>query len=437
MLAKWGACLIWKVLAKSLVTLGRSWCAGGMGYGLTLSARREITKKEAAGYCRASKKAKGEVLDRLVAEVGWSRANARRQLANALTRRGPAGVVKRKPRPRSYGYDTLLVLQRVWVIAGQPCGKYLAPVMGATLANMEDHAGTGSFGPVRGRYSPAVREQLLVMSPATIDRLLTPYKLRLYPDGKSTTRSRKNRHTELVPIMTRIPVIDHQPGTVAIDSVAHCGSTAKGQYAFTLTVTDPFTGWTVNQAIKNKAAKWVVQSLGEIQNQFPYPIDHIHSDNGAEFLNDPVTAWADGQNIRMTRSRPHHSNDNPFVEQKNGDIVRRSAFNYRYDTDAELALLNELWPLVNLRKNLFLPTKKAIGYRLTRTGKHVRDYDTPRTPVERVKATGVMLPPERDILDALYRTINLAELTHNISDIQDQLIRLAAAKTYSQTPRVA
>lgn len=59
-------------------------------YGLTSSARREITKKEAGAYASASKKAKGEILDRLVAEVGWSRANARRQLGKTFQRRGPA-----------------------------------------------------------------------------------------------------------------------------------------------------------------------------------------------------------------------------------------------------------------------------------------------------------------------------------------------------------
>ncbi|MDJ0355311.1 hypothetical protein [Paenarthrobacter sp. PH39-S1] len=73
-------------------------------------------------------------------------------------------------------------------------------------------------------------------------------------------------------------MIDRQPGLVDIDTVAHCGNTAKGRYAFTLTVTDPFTGWTVNQAIKNKSAKWVAQALAEIHNQVPYPIDHLHSD---------------------------------------------------------------------------------------------------------------------------------------------------------------
>lgn len=169
-----------------------------MDYGMSLSARREISKKEAGQYFRASKKGKGEILDRLVIEIGWSRANARRQLGRAFKRRGPARIVARRPRPPTYGYDTLKVLQQVWVVAGQPCGKYLAAVMDATLANMESHMGSGSFGRVRTRYSPEVRTQLLTMSAATIDRLLAPFKLSMYPDGKSTTRSRRNQYTEVI-----------------------------------------------------------------------------------------------------------------------------------------------------------------------------------------------------------------------------------------------
>ena len=391
-----------------------------MDYGMSLSARREISKKEAVQYFRASKKAKGEILDRLVIEIGWSRANARRQLGRAFKRRGPARIVARRPRPPTYGYDTLKVLQQVWVVAGQPCGKYLAAVMDATVANMDDHIDSGSFGRVRTRYSPEVRTQLLTMSAATIDRLLAPFKLSMYPDGKSTTRSRRNQYTEVIPIMSRIPDIDWQPGMVAIDTVAHCGNSAKGQYAFTLTVTDPFTGWTINRAIRNKASKWVAAAMEEIQDEFPYPIDHVHSDNGSEFLNMAVTTWCNAHNIRMTRSRPHHSNDNPFVEQKNGAIVRRSAFNYRYDTETELRLLNELWPLVNARKNLFLPTKKVTGYHLSGKGKSVRSYDDPRTPAQRIKDTGIMLEPQRHHMEELYASMDLAELTNQINEIQQQ-----------------
>ncbi len=45
-----------------------------MGFGLSLSARREITKKEARAYASASKKGTGEILDRLVEEVLWPKA---------------------------------------------------------------------------------------------------------------------------------------------------------------------------------------------------------------------------------------------------------------------------------------------------------------------------------------------------------------------------
>lgn len=345
--------------------------------------------------------------------------------------------MERRLRPPTYGYDTVRVLQQVWIVAGQPCGKYLAAVIGTTLENMEAHARAGSFGRARARYSPEVHAQLLAISAATIERLLAPFKLSMYPDGKSTTRLRRNQYMEAIPIMSRIPDLGWQPGLVAIDTVAHCGSRAKGQYAFTLTATDVFTGWIVNWAIKNKAARWVAAAMDEIQDEFPYPIDHIHSDNGSEFLNDPVTTWCNAHNIRMTRSRPHHSNDNPFVEQKNEAVVRRSAFNYRYDTDAELGLLNELWPLVNLRKNLFLPTKKVTGYHLSRKGKSVRSYDDPRTPADRIKDTGIMLEPQRHYLDELYASLDLAGLTNRINEIQQRLIRLAAAKTYSQAPHAA
>ena len=107
------------------------------------------------------------------------------------------------------------------------------------------------------------------------------------------------------------------------------------------------------------------------------------------------------------------------------------AFNYRYDTPTELALLNRLWPLVNLRKILFLPTRKAVGYRLTATGRHTRDYDAPRTAADRVKDTGIMLPPERHAMAATYAATDLARLTKEVNDIQRELIRLAALKTWS------
>lgn len=135
-----------------------------MGQTLSMSARREITKKHAAEYARASKKAKGVMLDQLVATTGWSRANARRALTAAKARKGPARAVKRKPRAVTYGYDTLKLsttklLIQIWSLAGRPSGKYLAATMGIWLPKLEQHRELDSK-----RLNDHTRAQLLKVS---------------------------------------------------------------------------------------------------------------------------------------------------------------------------------------------------------------------------------------------------------------------------------
>ena len=114
-------------------------CAWRRDKTLSISARREITKKHATEYGKASKKAKGVMLDQLVATTGWSRANARRALTAAKARKGPARAVTRTPRRPTYGYDTVKLLIQVWNLAGQPSGKYLAATMGIWLPKLEQH----------------------------------------------------------------------------------------------------------------------------------------------------------------------------------------------------------------------------------------------------------------------------------------------------------
>jgi hypothetical protein len=122
------------------------------------------------------------------------------------------------------------------------------------------------------------------------------------------------------------------------------------------------------------------------------------------------------------------------VEQKNGDIVRRHAFHYRYDTALELQLLNELYALARIRFNMLTATKKAIGWRENRNGHKTRVYDQPRTPYQRVTDSGVLTPGKAAELAALFNATNPADLTRGITDIQLQLISLAADKTQAMRP---
>ena len=154
----------------------------------------------------------------------------------------------------------------------------------------------------------------------------------------------------------------------------------------------------------------------------------LDTDNGSEFINHALINWAGDRNIYFTRSRPYKSNDNAHVEQKIGDVVRRHAFRYRYDTALELELLNGLYLLVRVRLNMFTATKKAIGWRANRHGKNIRTNGIPRTPSQRVRESGIMNETSQRQLAEVFEATNPAELTNQITRIQQELTRLAADK---------
>src|ERR1043166_4238361 len=160
-----------------------------MGSGLSMASRAEVTSRYAKAYVKASKKNRGRILDQVVEVTGWSRDNGRRRLTAAAKRPPGSGrsVAKRRTTPRApkYCYDTLKVLQNVWAASGGQCGKYLAASMRVQLDGLERH-GELVFG--RDRYSKAVREELLAMSAASIDRYLRPVKAKDQIKGKSTTK---------------------------------------------------------------------------------------------------------------------------------------------------------------------------------------------------------------------------------------------------------
>ena len=398
---------------------------------MSMSARREITKKHAAEYAKASKKAKGVMLGQVVATTGWSRANARRALMAALKRKGPAKAVKRKPRSRTYGYDTLKLLIQVWNLAGRPSGKYLAATMGIWLPKLELHGELDVK-----RLTDHTRAQLLTVSGATIDRMLKPTR-----DGGQLVGLSGTKPGPLLrnSIQVRKAGDEHEkaPGFVEADLVLHCGPTLAGEFVHSLTVTDVFTGWTENVALRNGAHRWVIEAMTEVEARLPFPLVGLDTDNGGEFINHALIKWAGDRDLFFTRSRPYKSNDNAHVEQKNGDVVRRHAFYYRYDTALELQLLNELYQLVRLRLNLFTATTKAIGWRSNKHGKKTRVYDKPRTPYQRVLDSGILTAKKAAKLATVFEATNPAELTRQITAIQTRLIALATDKTTAITAGVS
>ena len=400
-----------------------------MESGLSMRSRAEITARYAKAYVKASKKDRGQILDQVVEVTGWSRDNARRRLTTAAKRSPGSGrsVAKRprKPRTPKYSYDTLKVLQKVWAASGGQCGKYLAASIRVQLDGLERH-GELVFG--RDRYSPAVREELLAMSPASIDRYLAPAKAKDQIKGKSTTKPSPLLRSS-VKIRKATDEIEAAPGFFEGDTVAHCGPTLKGEFARSLNLTCVHTGWTFTRTVRNNAHTHILAGLKTAVEQVPFEVIGLDFDNGTEFLNKDVIAWAGAQQIFFTRSRPYKKNDQATIESKNNHLVRKYAFYYRYDIPEERAVLNRLWPLVNDRLNYLTPTIKPIGYASTSDGRRRRLYDTPQTPLDRLLAAGTLSPAQQAELTAYRDSLNPAKIGREIADLQKRLLLLAKEKT--------
>ena len=246
--------------------------------------------------------------------------------------------------------------------------------------------------------------------------------------GISTTKASPLLRTS-IKIRTIAEERDERPGAIEADTVAHCGPTFVGEFARTLTLTDMVTGWTENASIRNNASRWITQAVEDLQTSFPFPLVSFDSDNGSEFINHDVVGWAANRKIFFTRARPYKKNDQATIESKNGHLVRRYGFYWRYDTPEELTLLNQLWPLVNDRLNYFTPTKKPVGWDTDTAGRRRRVYDTPATPVDRLLAAGVLSPAQEAELRTRRERLNPADLARRILTIQDRLTGLARDKT--------
>ena len=390
-----------------------------------MATRRDLTKKYAKQYRTSSKKEKGRLLDELCASTGWSRVNARRAIRQAGKRVGSAKQQTRKPRARKYSYDALKVLEQVWTLSGEPSGKYFAVVMKDLLERLVRF---NELGTVTVRATPVVLEEVMSMSAATIDRYLAPIKATRYPEAKSTTSPSRILRSS-IPTRTCMDGFDDTPGWLEIDTVAHCGHTTKGEYLITINATDPVTGWTLTRTVKNKAFIHMKAGMEWIRTHLPYPLLGIDFDNGSEFLNWGIIAWADSHNILVTRSRAYKHNDNAYVEQRNGDWVRKHGFRYRYETTEELALLNQLWAQVSIRKNHLLPCVKAVDWVTTSTGRRKRVYDKPTTPYDRVVASGIIPPARAGSLAKSHHSFNPAAVTRRINSLQRRLITSAKERT--------
>lgn len=156
------------------------------------------------------------------------------------------------------------------------------------------------------------------------------------------------------------PWRNREPGHRQFDTVVHCGDLLKGDMVYTVNGVDPAILWSNRRAQWNKGETATLASVEYIERQIPSDTRSRHSDSGSEFLNYYFLDETQKSGIDQTRSRSGKKNDNAFIEERNGHIVRKWIGYERYDTEAHVDALNAVYEKLDLYLNHFQAVRRCV-----------------------------------------------------------------------------
>ena len=338
------------------------------------TTRKEILERMRRRYRNAGPEHKRKLLDQAQELLGYHRKSAVRALR--------APELKPVPwintgRPASYDPKVLLPwLRSIWQATDYACGRRLVAMLPEWIPAYEAH---------ERRIPGEAREKLLSASARTLDRLLQP--LRCQGQGRSLTRpGTLLRHQ--IPIRGSVWE-EGKAGWLEVDTVALCGGSVAGEFVWMVDGVDYATTWVEVRAIWGRGQAGTLAALQDIEENLPFALLGLDSDNGGEFLNYHVMQWLQ-QRVRpvyMTRSRPYKKDDNAHVEQKNWTHIRQNFGYERHDNAEMVNPINHLakgayGQLLNyFHASLKVERKERIEGRLKRI------YGPAQTPLARVLAS--------------------------------------------------
>ena len=373
-------------------------------------------------YQTASKMEKETILDEFCSVCGYNRKYAIRKLNNKNQTKHRYEYRKRGPK-RKYDHPLLeKILRTIWIKTNLPCSKRLKVILNIWL-------------PYYPHYIPYdIEQSLRNLSPATIDRIMQPWRAKYIKRGLSTTKPGTilKKH---IPVKTK-QWDENRPGFLEADTVAHCGNTVAGMFAYTINCVDIATSWNQQRAVWGKGEHGVLDAMQEIEESLPFEILGFDCDNGSEFLNWHLLRHFSERKkpVQFTRSRAYYKNDNAPIEGKNWTHIRQYLGYQRFDRPEIVALLNELYTSEwNLYFNFFIPSVKLLAKQ--RVGsKTIKNYDTPKTPFQRTLESEYVSRQVKQKLKYQFNSLDPFELQKQMSiKIKNILIIVNQSKNGQNT----
>jgi hypothetical protein len=376
-----------------------------------MTVRDELVAAISGRYSQTDRTERGRILDEFTAITGFHRKHAMRLLRAGQTNR------RSGPRPGRRAYDdaTREALIVIWEASDRICGKRLRPLVPVLVEAMERHGHL--------RLAPAVRTSLLAMSAATIDRSLRDVRRHA---GRSSRRKTPPSAAirRSVPVRTFDGWDNPSPGFVEADLVAHSGPVAKGSFVQTLVLTDIATGWTECAPLLVREQRLLTEVLSEMRKLLPFALLGLDTDNDSVFMNETVRDYCLAAGVEFTRCRPYRKNDQAWVEQKNGSVVRRAVGYRRFEGLEAATVLARLYGAMRLFVNFFQPSFK-LAAKARDGAKVTKRYHPPATPCERLMADARTNEEVRRRLATQRSTLDPVRLLQAIRAAQQELVRLA------------
>jgi len=338
---------------------------------MTMATKKEIFREHLAEYLQAGKGRKSELLTAVCAVTRMHRKAAMRKF-RVLQTRDPSHGEKRG-RSEYYTPDVTAALRDISDAGNEVCGELLHPMI-AEYVHVLQRDRLWKHG------SDATRK-LLRMSEATVKRRVAAFtKIRQKRYGLSATRPSLLK--QIVPVFSG-PWTDKPPGWGQVDTVLHSDSLA-GDFVYTLNYTDAATFAVIPRAQWNKGQTATQEGMAYIKQRLPFTLCGMHPDTGSEFINRFVINWCERENIELSRSRPGHKNDNMYVEERNGHVVRKFIGYVRLDCFEAVDALNAVYDVLTPYLLHFVAVRRSTGKE--RIGsKYRRTYEKrAKTPYQRI-----------------------------------------------------